>query len=278
VSVEADTTWRENRPSSRWRPGLDLRDLWERRELALVLAARDFKLRYKQMVFGIGWAVLQPLSGMLLFSVLLGHFAGLPSDGLPYPVFVFAGLAVWTYLFNSVEAAAESLVEHRSLVTKVHVPRLLAPLAAVLPGLADLAISLVIVAIVMAVYAVGPGLAIVFLPISLLLICALALGAGIWLSALNVFYRDVRYALGFVLQLWFFASPVVYPTSIVDGAWRYVYALNPAVGAFDLFRWSLVEAPSPGPHDLVSLGTGLLVLGSGVLYFRSVERHLADVI
>jgi lipopolysaccharide transport system permease protein len=215
---------------------------------------------------------------MVLFSVVFGRLAGLPSEGIPYPVFVFAGLTVWTYLSGAVGSAAESLVEHRDLVSKVYFPRVLAPLAAVLPGLVDFGISLLIVAIVMTFYGVAPGAALVLLPLWGVAMILIALGAGLWLSALNVLYRDVRYALGFVLQLWFFASPVVFPSSLFEGSWRYVFAANPVVALLDGFRWSLAGTPPPGPEALVSLATGLLLLGGGIVYFRSVERRLADVI
>jgi lipopolysaccharide transport system permease protein len=278
ASIGTEPRWTESRPSSGWLPRLDIAELWSYRELAFFLALRDLKLRYKQTVFGVSWAIIQPLAGMVLFSVVFGRLAGLPSEGIPYPVFVFAGLTVWTYLSGAVGSAAESLVEHRDLVSKVYFPRVLAPLAAVLPGLVDFGISLLIVAIVMTFYGVAPGAALVLLPLWAIAMVLIALGAGLWLSALNVLYRDVRYALGFVLQLWFFASPVVFPSSLFEGSWRYVFAANPVVALLDGFRWSLAGTPPPGPEALVSLATGLLLLGGGIVYFRSVERRLADVI
>lgn len=278
LSIGAEPRWTESRPPSGWLPRLDIAELWSYRELAFFLALRDLKLRYKQTVFGVSWAIIQPLAGVILFSIVLGRLAGLPSEGVPYPVFVFAGLSVWTYLSGAVGSAAESLVEHRDLVSKVYFPRVLAPLAAVLPGLVDFGISLLIVAVVMTFYGVAPGVALVLLPLWGVAMVLIALGAGLWLSALNVLYRDVRYALGFVLQLWFFASPVVFPSSLFEGSWRYVFAANPVVALLDGFRWSLAGTPPPGPEALVSLTTGLLLLGGGIVYFRSVERRLADVI
>jgi lipopolysaccharide transport system permease protein len=268
--------WIENRPSTRWLPRLDLRELWAYRELALFLALRDLKLRYKQTAFGVAWAIIQPLGAAVIFTIVFGRLAGLPSDGLPYAVFVFAGMIAWSYVSGSVGAAAESLVEHRTLITSVYFPRLLAPLAAVLPGLVDLAISLVILAVFMATYGVTPGAPLVLLPVWLVALVGTSLAAGFWLSALNVLYRDVRYALGFLIQLWLFASPVVFPSSLVDGDWRYLYSANPLVGALDGFRWSLIGAPAPGTEDLVSLAVGLLLFTSGVVYFRRVERRLGD--
>ncbi len=268
--------WVENRPSTRWSPRLDLRELWSYRELALFLAVRDLKLRYKQTAFGVAWAIIQPLGAAVIFTIVFGRLAGLPSDGLPYAVFVFAGMIAWSYVSGSMTAAADSLVEHRALVTTVYFPRLLAPLAAVLPGLVDLAISLAILAVFMAVYGVAPGAALLLMPVWLVALVAASFAAGLWLSALNVLYRDVRYALGFLIQLWLFASPIVFPSSLVDGDWRYVYSANPLVGVLDGFRWSLIGAPPPGREDVVSLAVGLLLLVTGAIYFRKVERRLGD--
>lgn len=271
--------WLENRPSSGWFRRLDLRELWARRELAFFLALRDLKLRYKQTAFGVAWALIQPLAGVAIFSIVFGRLADLPSDGIPYPVFVYAGLAVWAYFSSAVDAAAQSLVDKSSaLVTKVYFPRLLAPLAAVLPALLDLALSLVIVAAFMVIYGVLPGLAVLLLPVWLLALVVVVLGVGVWLSALNVQYRDVRHALGFIIQAWLFASPVVYPSSLVDGGWRYVFALNPMAGVIEGFRWSLLDGPSPGGPVFVSLAVGVLLLLSGALYFAKVERGFADTI
>jgi lipopolysaccharide transport system permease protein len=268
--------WIENRPSTGWLPRLDLGELWVYRELALFLALRDLKLRYKQTAFGVAWAIIQPLGAAAIFTIVFGRLAGLPSDGLPYAVFVFAGMIAWSYVSGAVGAAAESLVEHRGLVTNVYFPRLLAPIAAVLPGVVDLAISLVILVAFMVAYGVAPSAALVLLPVWIVGLVGASLAAGLWLSALNVLYRDVRYALAFLIQLWLFASPVVFPSSLVDGMWRYVYSINPLVGALDGFRWSLVGAPPPGREDVVSLAVGLLLLLTGVVYFQKVERRLGD--
>jgi lipopolysaccharide transport system permease protein len=275
---ESTATWIENRPPRGWWPGLDVRELWAFRELAFFLALRELKVRYKQTVLGVVWAVIQPLAGVAIFSLVLGHFGHISSDHVAYPVFVYAGLVAWTYVSTAVMAAAQILVEDRSLVTRIYFPRLLAPLAAVLPALVDLGISLVIVAVFMAIYGVFPHAAIVLLPAWVAALVALALAVGLWLSALNVQYRDVRHALMFVLQVWLYASPVVYAASIVHGSWRLVYALNPMVGLLEGFRWSLLGAPAPRPEALVSLATGLLLLISGIAYFRHAERRFADVI
>lgn len=272
------TALTEIKPSTSRLPGPNLREMWQYRDVAYFLALRDLKLRYKQTLFGVGWAVIQPVAAAIVFSLIFGSAAGLPSDGLPYPVFVYAGLVVWTYFSTGLNATATSLVDHRELVEKLYFPRLLAPLAAALPGLVDLAISLIVLAVFMLAYGVAPGPEIALLPVWIVLLFALLLGVGTWFAALNVRYRDIKYGLPFLIQLWLFASPVVFPSSIVDGAVRWVYALNPVVGLIDGFRWSVVGAPPPDVTDLVSLASGLLLLVSGIVYFRRAERRFADVI
>ena len=276
-SAGADA-WVENRPSTSWLPRVDLRELWAYRELALFLALRDLKVRYKQTFFGIAWAVIQPLAAVVVFSVVFGRLVGVPSDDVPYPVFVYVGMIAWIYFSTGLDEAAQSLVEKSALVTKVYFPRILAPLAALLPGLVDLGISALILAALMAAFGVVPGIAIVLLPAWVLALVAVAFGAGLWLSALNAQYRDVRHALPFLIQVWLFASPVVYPSSLVDGPWSYVYALNPMAGVVEGLRWSLVGAAPPGPHVFVSLGATLVLLASGIAYFQRAERRFADVI
>lgn len=259
-------------------PRLDLRELWSYRELVWVLAVRDLKLRYRQTALGVAWALIQPLAGVVIFSVVFGHLTKVPHDRIAYPVFVYAGLALWTFFASAVTRAAEILVEHRDLITRVYFPRILAPLAAVLPPLVDFALSLVFVAIFMVVFGVAPGVALVLLPIWIVAVLALAFGVGLSLSALNVRYRDVRHALPFVVQVWLFVSPIIYPSSLFHGGWRYLYALNPVVGIVDGFRWSLIGAPAPPAADFVSLVSGLALLAIGAVYFRRVERGFADVV
>jgi lipopolysaccharide transport system permease protein len=268
--------WVENRPTTGWLPRPNFRELWSYRELAYHLALRDVKLRYKQTAFGVGWAILQPLLGAVAFSVIFGRLVDVPSDGIPYPVFVYSGLVLWVYISGSVNAAAESLVEHRDLVTKVYFPRLLAPLAAVLPGLLDFGVSLVILAVAMIGYGVAPDAALLTLPLWVICAVAVAFSVGLWLSALNALYRDVRYTLAFGLQLWLFISPVVFPSSLVEGGWRLLFAVNPAVGVIDGFRWCVIDGPAPATEDLISLCVGLVLLVTGTIYFRHVERRLAD--
>jgi lipopolysaccharide transport system permease protein len=274
----ADVAWVENRPPSRGLPRIDAAELWRHRELALVLALKDLRVRYKQTFLGVAWAVLQPLVAVLIFTVVFGHLARLPTEGLPYPVFVYGGLAVWLYVSGAVTAAAQSLVDNRDLVTKVYFPRLLAPVAAMLPGLVDLLPSLAIIGVFLAVYGVAPGPALVLLPLWIVAAAATALAVGLWLAALNVKYRDVRYALPFLLQVWLFGSPVVYATSLVRGDWRYVFALNPMVTLADGFRWSLANGPRPGAEAAVSLAVVVVLLLGGLVYFRRVEQYFADVV
>jgi lipopolysaccharide transport system permease protein len=259
--------WVENAPSRGWFPRLDLAELWASRELVLILALRNVKIRYKQTVLGVGWAILQPLAAVGIFTVVMRRLAHLPSEGIPYPVFVYAGLAVWVYFANGANMAAESLAQYRDLVTKVYFPRLLAPLAAILPSLIDLGISILAVGVFMAIFDVAPGWPIVLLPLWIVAAVATTFGVGVWLSALNARYRDVRNALTFLLQIWLFATPVAYPGSLVHGAWRFLLYVNPVAGVVTGFRWSLVGAQRPGLAALVSLASGLVVLASGLVYF-----------
>jgi len=276
--VARDDRWNVNAPPSGWWPRLDLRELLAYRELARAFAVKDLRVRYKQTFFGVAWAVFQPLISVLIFTVVFGRVAHLSTDGTPYPVFVYSGMAVWLYFSSSVTAAAQSLVENRDLVTKVWFPRLLAPLAAVLSPLIDLAIALAILAIFIAGYGVVPGPALATLPLWILAAVIVALAAGLWLSALNVKYRDVKHVLPFMLQLWFFASAVVYASSSLHGNWRWVFALNPVVGLIDGFRWSLISGPAPGLEDLTSLAVGLIVFLGGIAYFRRLEQYFGDLI
>jgi lipopolysaccharide transport system permease protein len=273
-----DGHWTVNAPPSRWWPRLDLRELLAYRELAVAFAVKDLRVRYKQTFFGVAWAVLQPLIAVLIFTIVFSRVAHLPTDGTPYPVFVFSGMAIWLYFSSSLTAAAQNLVENRELVTKVFFPRLLAPLAAVFPPLVDFGISLVILAIFIAAYGVVPGPQLALLPIWILAAVLLALGTGLWLSALNVKYRDIKHLLPYLVQIWFFASPVVYSSTSLYGAWRWIFALNPVVGLIDGFRWSVISGPAPGVDGLISLAVGLCVLLSGIAYFRRLEQFFGDLI
>lgn len=270
--------WIENRATPAWPPRIEFHELWTHRRVAFFLALRDLKVRYAQTLLGIVWVVLQPLAGAAVFAVVFGHFVRVHSDGIPYPVFVFAGLTLWTYFSGALGSAAESLVGNSALVTKVYFPRILAPLGAVLPGLVDIVFASIVLAVLMASYSVVPGLALLLAPVWVLSTAAFAFAAGLWLAALNVEYRDVRHALGFVVQVWLFATPVVFPSSIVHGGWRYALALNPMTGLVDGFRWSVLAAPAPSRLALISLASGLLILLGGLAYFRAAEQRFADVI
>ena len=275
-STDDVPNWTEFQPSRGWLGRLDFAELWSYRALGLQLALRDLKLRYKQTAIGVGWAVLQPLAGVAIFSIFFGRLANVPSEGIPYPVFVYTGLVIWWYVSESVLAAADSLIKDHKLVTTVYFPRMLAPFAALLPGLVDLAISLPILGALMAVYGVSPPIQVLTLPVWCLGAVGVALGAGLWLSALNVLYRDVRYAFGFLLQIWLFASPVVFPSSLVTGYWRYLYAVNPMVGVIDGLRWAVLGRANLGGANLVSLVSATAFLVTGAVYFRRMERQFAD--
>jgi lipopolysaccharide transport system permease protein len=269
--------WIENRATRGWR-SIDLRELWEYRELAAFLALRDLKVRYKQAVFGVTWALIQPLAGVAVFIVVFGLLGGMPSEGAPYPLFVFAGMALWTYIASAVTRSTQSLVNNSPLVTKVYFPRLLVPLASVLPGLVDLGVSLVFLVVLMMLYGVVPGPAALTAPLWILAAAGVALGVGVWLAALSVRFRDVHHAISLFVQLWLFVSPVAYPLSVVDAAWRRLYALNPVVGVVEGFRWAVLGTAWPGAPVATSLAVAAALLLLGVGYFQRSERRFADVI
>lgn len=263
------------RPSSGWK-GPGFRELWEFRELLAILVWREIKLRYRHAVLGVLWAILQPLAAMAVFAFFLGRLARVPSDGLPYPLFVLAGLLPWNFFFQSLTQATGSLVSGAQLVQKVYFPRLILPAASVIAGLLDLAAAGFLLAVVLAFYGVAPGVRWLALPLFLGIAVAAAMGVGAWLSALNVRYRDVRHALPFTLQLWMFATPVIYPSSLLAEPWRTLYGLNPMTGAVEGFRWALLGAPLACGQAAVSGGVSLALLATGVMFFRRTERLMAD--
>lgn len=269
--------WTENRPSARF-GGPKLRELWVYRELIGFLALRDIKVRYKQAAFGVLWAIIQPVAGAVVFTIVFRKLADVPSNGIPYILFAFLGFGVWSYVSTSLTAAQDSLVDNAALVTKVYFPRLAAPVASVLPGLMDLGFSLVIFAGLMAWHGEWPGPELLLAPLFLVAMVGVTLGAGLWLATLNVQYRDVRYAYGLVTQLWLFASPVAYPASLVKGGWGHVYALNPMVGVLEGMRWAVLDGPWIGIDMAISMTSGLVLLLGGLAYFRKTERRFADVI
>jgi len=265
-------------PSQGW-VALKLKELWKFRELVYFLAWRDVKVRYKQTVLGAMWALLQPLLTMLIFSLIFGHLAKLPSDGIPYPVFTLAGLAPWTFFAQGLSQSAISLVGNAHLIGKVYFPRLAIPLATILATLVDFGITFLLLLGMMLIYGIRPNGHIVWVPVFALMALVTSLGVGFWLSALNVKYRDVRYVVPFLVQFWMFATPIVYPSRLLPKPWRTIYGLNPMAGVVEGFRWSLLGAQTHlGGLIAISAAVSLVVLVGGVFYFRRMERTFADVI
>ena len=243
------------------------------------MAWRDIKVRYKQTALGAAWAVLQPFLTMVVFSVFFGRLAGIPSDGVPYPVFAFVALVPWTFFANSVSLAGNSLLQQEKMLSKVFFPRIVIPSASVIGCLLDLGIAFVVLLAMMLAYGILPGLALLATPFFVVLAALIALGVGLWLSALNVEYRDVRYTIPFLVQTWLFISPVAYPTSLVPEQWRLVYGLNPMVGVIDGFRWALLgQGEVPVLTLTLSAAIASVLIVSGLYYFRRMERYFADVI
>jgi lipopolysaccharide transport system permease protein len=266
------------RPPKGWAP-LDLREFVGAHELLYFLVLRNLKLRYKQTALGAAWAVLQPLLTMAVFAVIFGRLARLGSDGLPYPVFALAALVPWTYFANALTQAGNSLVDQHQLLTKVYFPRLLLPLAAVIAGLADLAIAFALLVVVLAWYGIAPSIRLLALPAFVLLAVASAIAPGVWLAALNVRYRDVRYVIPFLVQIWLFATPVAYSSSLVPERWRPLYGLNPMAGVVDGFRWMVAPGGSTlGAGLAASIAAVTILLSAGLYFFRRMERTFADVV
>jgi lipopolysaccharide transport system permease protein len=257
---------------------LHLRDLWAYRELLYFLTWRDVKVRYKQTVLGAAWAIIQPLFTMLIFTLFFGKLAGLPSDGIPYPLFAYAGLLPWMFFSNAVTSSGNSLVGSANLITKVYFPRMIIPGAAVGAGLVDFAIAFVLLVGLMIYYGVQVTWTILLLPVLVILVTLLALGVGMWMSAMNVKYRDIRYALPFLIQLWMFGSPIIYPLSMVPEQWRWLMALNPLTGIIEGFRSSLFGRPLDWSILAISTGVTLAVLIYSAYTFRRMERTFADVV
>ena len=284
-TVTTDTRLRSNgqistliTAPSGWLP-VDLRELWRYRELLYFFIWRDIKVRYKQTAIGAAWAIIQPFFTMVVFSLLFGILAKLPSDGLPYPVFYYSALLPWMYFANALQQATNSVVVHGQVVTKVYFPRLILPLSAALSGLADFAIAFLILVGMMLVYRLRPGPSILWLPCFLLLAVATAIGVGLWFSALNAIYRDVRYVVPFLIQLWMFVSPVAYPSSLIPERWRWLSGLNPMAGVIEGFRWTLTgRGQTPGPLFLVSVAAVILILVAGLIHFQKTESTIVDVV
>jgi lipopolysaccharide transport system permease protein len=256
-----------------------LPELWQYRELLYFLTWRDIKVRYKQTLLGVAWAVIQPLFIVLTLSVFLGHLAKVPSDGVPYAVFAYTAMVPWQLFAHALTEASNSLVANDRLITKVYFPRLVIPMSAVLAGLVDFVIAFFMLVPFLACYRIVPTAAVFTLPCFVALAALIAFGVGLWLSALNVQYRDVRYTIGFLVQVWFFVTPVAYPSSVVPHRWRAWYGLNPMVGVIDGFRWALLgTGEGPGNVLAVSVAVTMVILAGGLYYFRRMESTFADVI
>ena len=266
------------RPDRGWLD-LDLGALWRHRELVLVLMLRDIQILYKQAAIGAAWAVVQPVMAVVIFTLIFGMFARMPSDGVAYPVFAFAGVLPWNYFAEAVRRSGTGLVTDAELVRKVYFPRLITPFANVLSPLVDFAVAFLVLLVVMAFYGVAPSWKLLAI-VPLILICtALALAIGLWLGPINVRFRDVKHTLPFMLQLWMYASPIVYPLSMVPEQWRGLYALNPMVGVIEGFRWAILDRGEPDLFALSVSGVMILVLlVGGLVFFRRMERSFADVI
>lgn len=265
-------------PSRGW-VSLQLKELWAYRELLYFLIWRDVKVRYKQTALGVGWAIIQPVFTMIVFSVFFGRLGKIPSDGIPYPIFSFAALVPWTFFAHGMGQASNSLVGSANLIKKVYFPRLSIPIASVTSGIIDFSIAFIVLLGMMLYYGILPTLNVIWLPFLLLLTAVTSLGVSLWLSALNVQFRDVRHVLPFLIQLWFFATPIAYPSSLLSEPWRTLYSLNPMVGVVEGFRWALLGTETaPGPMLVVSSLTALALLVGGAFYFRRLEKTFADVI
>jgi lipopolysaccharide transport system permease protein len=259
---------------------LNLRDLWIYRELIYFMIWRDLKVRYKQTLLGASWAVLQPVLTMLVFNFLFSNVAKLPSDGLPYPIFSYTALLPWGLFSTALNSASRSLTSNANMIGKVYFPRLILPMASVLAGLVDFAIAFVILIGMMIYYKITPSITALWaVPVFTLLSVITALGVALWLSAINVKYRDVGYALPFLTQFWMFVTPIAYSSKIISEKWQLVYALNPMAGVINGFRWALLNSGNP-PDILVAVSTviSLLILVSGLIYFRNMEKTFADTI
>jgi lipopolysaccharide transport system permease protein len=265
-------------PSQGW---LDMKlgDVWASRELLYFFVWRDVKVRYKQTAIGAAWAVLQPLLTMIVFSLFFGSLAKIPSHGLPYPIFYYAALLPWTYFATALQNATNIVVDQQRVITKIYFPRLILPVAAVLSGIVDFGIAFLVYVPLQMYYRIGTTRAVLLLPVFLIMAVLTALGVGLWLSALNAIYRDVRYVMPFLIQFWMFASPVAYPSSLVPASWRVLYGLNPMAGVIEGFRWSLTGQGMP--PDFLFLASGcmvLLLLFGGLVYFQKMETTIADVV
>jgi lipopolysaccharide transport system permease protein len=265
-------------PSKGW-VSLGLRELWEYRELLYFLIWRDIKVRYKQTVLGAAWAVIQPFFSMVVFSVFFGELAKMPSDGIPYPVFSYTALVPWTFFANALRQASQSMVTYGNLIKKVYFPRLAMPIARVLGGAVDFVLAFIVLLGMMLAYGIVPTINVLWLPLFLLLALITSLGTALWLAAMNVQFRDVGYTVPFIVQVWMYATPIVYPSSLLSEPWRTLYGVNPMAGVVEGFRWALLGTDTaPGPIIIVSSLVALALLVGGAFYFRRMERTFADIV
>ena len=266
------------KPSRGW-ISLGLDELWQYRELLYFLAWRDIKVRYKQTALGAAWAIIQPFFTMVVFSIFFGKLAKVPSDGIPYPIFAYAALVPWTFFANGLNQSSNSLVGSANLIKKVYFPRLVVPISSVISGVFDFILAFLVLLGLMLYYGIFPTLNIAWLPFLLLLTLITSLGVGLWLSALNVKFRDVRYTVPFLTQFWLFATPIAYPSSLLSEPWRTLYGINPMVGVVEGFRWALLGTDTaPGPIIIVSTVVALVLLVGGAFWFRKMEKTFADVV
>jgi len=258
---------------------LNIAEVWEYRELLSMFVWRDVAVRYKQSLIGIGWAVIQPVTTMVIFSIIFGYLAKLPSEGIPYPIYTFCALLPWNYFARSLSDSSDSLVSSANLVTKVYFPRLILPLSKVLAGFIDFTIAFVILLVLMVWYQIAPSYGIFLLPAFMLIAILTAFGIGLWLTALNVKYRDIKFVVPFITQLWMYTSPVAYSTSLIPEKWQWLYGLNPMVGVIEGFRWALLSKGAPDPVMMsVSTVIVLIILVGGIYYFRKTEQTFSDII
>lgn len=265
------------RPMNGWVP-IDLKEIWEYRELLQTFVVRDIKVRYKQTALGAAWAVIQPLFMMVVFTLFFGKLAKIPSEGIPYPIFSYAALLPWTLFAEGLSRSTNSMISNAGIMTKVYFPRLILPISGVVSPLVDFAIAFVILLGMMLYFGFYPTVNIIWLPAFILLAIATSLGVGLWLSALNVQYRDFQYTVPFLIQIWLFASPVVYPSSLLPEPYRMIYGLNPMAGVIEGFRWALLGTTPPSSLILVSVVAVVTILISGAFYFRRMEKTFADVV
>ena len=276
--MSTDTPVITVKPSKGW-ISLKLKDLWEYRDLFYFLTWRDIKVRYKQTVLGAAWAIIQPFFTMVVFSLFFGKLAKVPSDGIPYPIFAYAALVPWTFFANGLSQSSNSMVENANLIKKVYFPRMVVPISSVISGVVDFVLAFLVLLGMMFFYGIFPTKNIIWLPLLLVMAFVTALGVGLWLSALNVQFRDVRYTVPFLTQFWLFATPIAYPSSLLSEPWRTLYGINPMVGVVEGFRWALLGTETaPGPIIVVSALVALALFVGGAFYFRRMEKSFADVV